>query len=160
MRLLLVLCTVFLLLPVHAGELYRSIDSSGKVHYSDRPLRGTDEVEQLRLGKPPTPDDSLPYATRRAMQNFPVTLYVSEGCGSPCQTARNLLQQRGIPFAEKLVASKEELDAFRQASGTDRVPAATVGTTWLRGFLAADWNRELDTVGYPKSAPYRPRASP
>jgi len=49
---------------VHAGELYRSIDAQGKVHYSDRPPPGTDDVEQLHPGQPPAPDATLPYETR------------------------------------------------------------------------------------------------
>ncbi|MDP2761838.1 MAG: glutaredoxin family protein [Sideroxyarcus sp.] len=143
-----------------AGELYRSIDAQGKVHYSDRPLAGTDDVEQLRLGKPSAPDDNLPYETRRAKENFPVTLYVTENCGAPCDAARQLLQQRGIPFGEKMIHSEAELIAFHKASGANRVPAATVGKTWLHGFLATEWNQELDIVGYPKSALSRPRPSP
>ena len=145
---------------VHAGELYRSIDAQGKVHYSDRPLPGTDDVEQLHLSQPPAPDASLPYETQRAMQYFPVTLYVSADCGSPCQLAREFLLQRGIPFSEKQLTIQEDLDAFRKLSGGDSIPAATVGRTWLRGFLASDWNKELDVAGYPKTAPYRPRSAP
>ncbi len=149
-----------LAVSVQAGELYRSIDAQGKVHYSDRPLAGTDDVEQLHLGQPPAPDDAIPYETRRAMQYFPVTLYASAGCGSPCQLAREFLQQRGIPFSEKQVTTQEELDAFRQLSGGDSIPAATVGRSWLRGFLAPDWNKELDAADYPKNAPYRARSAP
>lgn len=145
---------------VHAGELYRSIDAQGRVHYSDRPLAGSDDIEQLHLGQPPAPDASLPYETQRAMQYFPVTLYVSADCGSPCRSAREFLQQRGIPFTEKQVTTQEDLDAFRKLSGGDSVPAATVGRAWLRGFLAPDWNKELDVAGYPKTAPYRPRSAP
>ncbi|GAB1232405.1 hypothetical protein UT4_08710 [Ferrigenium sp. UT4] len=160
MKLLPMVIACLLAASAQAGELYRSIDAQGKVHYSDRPLPGTNEVEQLHLGQQPAPDESLPYETRRAMQYFPVTLYVSEGCGSPCQVAREFLLQRGIPFSEKQVNTAEEVEALRQASGSNRVPAATVGKAWLSGFLAADWNKELDLAGYPKTAPYRPRTSP
>jgi len=145
---------------VQAGELYRSIDAQGKVHYSDRPLPGTDDVELLHLSQPPAPDASLPYETQRAMQYFPVTLYVSADCGSPCQLAREFLLQRGIPFSEKQLTTQEDLEAFRKLSGGDSIPAATVGRTWLRGFLASDWNQELDVAGYPRNAPYRPRRAP
>ena len=108
---------------VHAGELYRSIDAQGKVHYSDRPPPGTDDVEQLHPGQPPAPDATLPYETRRAMQYFPVTLYASADCGSPCQLAREFLQQRGIPFSEKQLTTQEDLEAFRKLSGGDSIPA-------------------------------------
>ncbi|MFA5370436.1 MAG: glutaredoxin family protein [Sideroxydans sp.] len=160
MKLLPMILACCLAAGVQAGELYRSIDAQGKVHYSDRPLAGTEDVEQLRLGKPPAPDDNLPYETRRAMENFPVTLYVTENCGAPCDIARQLLQQRGIPFSEKMLHSEAELVAFHKASGANRVPAATVGKTWLHGFLATEWNKELDIVGYPRSTLSRPRPSP
>ncbi len=137
-----------------AGELYRSIDSSGKVHYSDKPLPDAQDVEELRLGGNPTPDESLPYETQVARQNFPVTLYVYEGCGTACAHARQFLQKRGIPYTEKNLATKEELDAFRKASGSDQAPTMSVGKTWVSGFLAEQWNKELDFAGYPKNAPY------
>ncbi|NCN88684.1 MAG: hypothetical protein GW936_04495 [Gallionella sp.] len=58
------------------------------------------------------------------------------------------------------MATQEDLEAFRKLSGGDGIPAATVGRTWLRGFLASDWNQELDVAGYPRNAPYRPRRAP
>lgn len=157
MKLFLFLFGFFLFGNAQAGELYRSIDSSGKVHYSDRPLSGTEDVERLKLGSEPLPDDSLPYETQRAKQTFPVTLYIYEDCGAVCKQARDLLNQRGVPFIEKVLASQEDINTFRKTSGGGQVPAATVGKTWLNGFLAEQWNKELDFAGYPKSAPYRPR---
>jgi len=53
--------------------------------------------------------------------------------------------------------NQEDIDAFRKESGDSQMPALTIGKTWLRGFLADQWNRELDFAGYPKTAPYRPR---
>lgn len=160
MRALLVFLACCLTAGTQAGEVYRFIDSQGRVHYSDQRLVGAEEAEPLHFGQPSAPAADLPYETRRAMQTFPVTLYVSESCSSPCQSARDLLRQRGVLFSEKKIVSQEELEAFRQASGGDRVPAATVGKAWLRGFLASDWNRELDAAGYPKFAPAGPRTAP
>ncbi len=161
MKPFLFLCGFFLFVNAQAGELYRSIDSSGKVHYSDRPLAGTEDVEQLKLGSEPAPDESLPYETQKAQQFFPVTLYVFEGCTDACKQARNLLLQRGIPFTEKNLVTQEDADEFRKISGGSGIPALTVGKTWLKGFVAEQWNKELDFAGYPKVAPYRPRpASP
>ncbi len=157
MKFLFMVCALVVMGNAQAGELYRSIDSSGKVHYSDKPLAGSDDVERLKLGKEPAPDDSLPYETMRAKQNFPVTLYVFPDCGSACQQARDFLNKRGIPFTEANMITQEDIDAFRKASGFSDAPALTIGKTWLRGFLAEQWNKELDFAGYPKSAPYRPR---
>lgn len=141
------------------AELYRSVDSQGKVHYSDSPLPGTDDVEQLKLGTPPAPDDSLPYEVQRARQNFPVTLYIAPDCGSPCTKAQAFLDKRGIPYTTHLLDTVEKAAAYREAVGGLQVPSLTVGKTRLLGFLDTDWNRELDFAGYPKSAPYRPRAA-
>lgn len=142
-----------------SAELYRSVDSSGQVHYSDRPLPGTDEVEALKVAPPPAPDDSLPYQTRRAMQAFPVTLYVSPNCGMPCSEAQTLLKQRGIPFVEQSLDTAEKVEAYRQETGGLEVPAVKIGKTRLKGFLATQWDKELDFAGYPKAAPSRPRTA-
>lgn len=156
---ILVVC-LLLLANVQAAELYRSIDKDGKVHYSDTPLQGSEDFEKLRLAKDPVPDVSLPYETQRARQNFPVTLYAFPECGSVCQQARDFLNNRGIPFTEKSLIKKEEIDAFRKDSGDSRLPAATVGRTWLKGFQAEQWNSELDFAGYPKKVyTYRPATS-
>jgi hypothetical protein len=142
---------------VHAAELYRSIDKDGKVHYSDTPLEGSEDFEKLRLAKDPVLDVPLTYETQRAKQNFPVTLYAFPDCGSACQQARDFLNKRGIPFTEKSLILKEEIDAFRKDSGDSKLPAATVGKAWLRGFQPDQWNSELDIAGYPKRVlNYRP----
>ncbi|WP_283742633.1 glutaredoxin family protein [Sideroxydans sp. CL21] len=159
MRNAFLLICLAMLANVQAADLYRSIDKDGKVHYSDSPLMGSEDVEKLKLDSEPVPDESLPYETRIAMQNFPVTLYSFPDCGSICAEARDLLNKRGIPFTEKSLVKKEDIDAFHLASGNSLLPAATIGKTWLKGFLAEQWNNELDIAGYPKSAPptYRPR---
>lgn len=149
--------SLLMLAQAQAGEVYRSIDSSGKVHYSDRPLEGSADVEKLKSAEEPTSGEDLPYETQRAKQNFPVTLYAFPSCGSPCQQARDFLNKRGIPYTEKSLVTQEDIDAFRTNSGDGNLPAITIGKTWLKGFLAEDWNKELDFAGYPKSAPYRPR---
>lgn len=152
MRSLLVLCAIVFLPAAHAGELYRTIDSSGHVQYSDKPHP---DAERLQLGNEPASDETLPYATQKAKQFFPVTLYTFEQCGAPCNAAKALLVNRGIPFTEKSLVTQADLDEFRKASGTDQAPAMTVGRTWVKGFLAAEWHKELDFAGYPKTAPYR-----
>ncbi len=155
-RVLLLIC-LMIWANAYAAELYRSIDKDGKVHYSDSPLLDSDDVQQLKLGNEPTPDENLPYETRRAMQNFPVTLYTFPDCGSACQQARELLNKRGIPFTEKSLVTQEEIDAFRKDSGDSKLPSATIGKTWVKGFLADQWTKELDFAGYPAIAlTYRP----
>jgi glutaredoxin len=157
MKLFLFLCSLFLFGNAQAGELYRSIDGKGNVHYGDTPLEDSDDVVQLKFGGEPAPDEIVPYATYKARQNFPVTLYVFPNCGTSCQLALDLLNKRGVPYAEINLVSQVEIDAFRKASGGIEVPALTVGKAWLKGFLAEQWNKELDFAGYPRTSPYRPR---
>ncbi len=165
MKRALLLMSLLMLTSVQAGELYRSIDKEGKVHYGDRPLEGTEDVEALKLGKEPSSDESsLSYEAQQAMKNFPVTLYSYPDCGSVCQQARDLLSKRGIPFTEKSLVMQDDFVALRRDSGDSKLPALTIGKTWIKGFLAEQWNNELDFAGYPKSAltyrPPRPAAPP
>jgi hypothetical protein len=157
MKRVFILMSLLMLTNVQAAELYRSIDKDGKVHYSDTPLEGTEDVEKLKVGRDPVSDENLPYETQRARQNFPVTLYAFPDCGSPCQQGRDLLSKRGIPFTEKSLTKIEEIDTFKTDSGDGRLPALKVGKTWVKGFQAEQWNNELNFAGYPKKdLIYRP----
>ena len=91
-----------------ADSLYRWVDKDGKVHYGDRPAEDAVKAEQKRFAGPSAAagDDDLPYSVRKAKQDFPVTLYVSQNCGDLCVQARSLLNKRGIPFAEKNLADE------------------------------------------------------
>ena len=142
---------------VQAEGWYRWLDSSGKVHYGDTPAADTVKVEQRKVNVVPAEGSAdLPYETRRARENFPVTMYVSDNCGITCQQARDFLNKRGIPFTEVSLQTKEEFDAFIQLSGSDSAPTLAVGKIWLKGFRVEEWNSELDVAGYPKTLPYRP----
>lgn len=149
-------------LPAQAGELYRWMDPAGKVYYGGEPPAEAPLVESLEIRDEAAQDAGLPYETRRAQQNFPVTLYVADNCAEFCERARELLTRRGIPFAEKNLVTQEEIDAFKRASGGDNVPALAVGRAFVNGgFEAERWHNELDIAGYPKIAPYRaPAAHP
>jgi hypothetical protein len=158
---LLSACLVTISLSVQAGDLYRWVDSSGVVHYSDMPSADVEKVEVMKSSGEVTPSENLPYETRRAQQNFPITLYVSKGCGELCDQARSMLSKRGIPFSENALDTKQDIEAFKQLSGIGNVvPVLAVGKTFLKGFLESQWNNELDFAGYPKTAPYRAPSTP
>ena len=143
------------------ADTFRWVDKSGTVHYGDVPTEEAAQIEQKKFNISPTEEDAdLPYATRLAHHNFPVTLYAFSSCGDPCQQARNFLHKRGIPFTEKSLGSKEELEAFKLKSGSDTFPTLSVGKTWLKNFEAGQWNSELDIAGYPKTAPYHSPQAP
>lgn len=143
-----------------AEVIYRWLGTSGEIHYGDMPPADPVQVEAIELAPAPPPDIELPYETRRAQQNFPVTLYVSENCTDQCKLARSLLHKRGVPFSEKALITKAEIDAFKTLSGSETAPTLAVGKNFLSGFLEAQWQAELDVAGYPKTAPYRPSNLP
>ena len=158
---LLLACLVIMPLDVQAGELFRWVDKSGKMSYGDVPPADAANVERIKLSSEPTQNADMPYETRRAQQNFPVTLYVGDGCAETCDQARRLLSKRGIPYSEKLLRKKQDVDAFKQLSGIDGVvPVLAVGKNFFKGFLELQWNTELDIAGYPKSVPYRAPGTP
>lgn len=141
------------------ADTFHWVDKSGKVYYGDVPTEEAVQVEQKKFATAPEMENAdLPYETRRALQNFPVTLYMASNCKEPCQQARDFLNKRGIPFAEKTLITKKEIDSFRKQSGSDTSPTLRIGKRYLQGFLAEQWNSELDSAGYPKIAPYRPKA--
>lgn len=144
-----------------AETLYRWVDSEGKVHYGDRVEPDAAGVVKKKFTSPVvTEDDLLSFEARRAHQNFPVTLYVAERCGDPCVKARDFLNKRGIPYTEKSLVWKEEIEQFRKLTGGNSVPAVTIGKVVLNGFEAGQWGSELDIAGYPKTPPIGMRLRP
>ncbi len=140
-----------------ADGMYRWVDKSGKFYYGDTPAEDAAKVDKMKFGAVQAAGvNDLPYLTRRAKQSFPVTLYVAENCGDSCKQAREFLTKRGIPFTEKNVRTKEELEDFKKLSGSAGVPTLAVGQTWFKGFQAEQWGGGLDTAGYPQ-APSQPQ---
>ncbi|MBI5429195.1 MAG: glutaredoxin family protein [Nitrosomonadales bacterium] len=154
---LLLICLIALPMSAGADQLYRWFDENGKVHYGDAPPASAANVERRAIPDVQEQGEELSFATRRARQNFPVTLYVGAGCVAACEQAQSLLSKRGIPHNEVSLQTTKEVEEFKQQSGTDRVPVLLVGKTYLRGFLAEQWQSELDIAGYPRTASYRQR---
>lgn len=161
-RMILLLACLMAMSPViRASELYRWVDKSGKVNYGDLPPPDATGVERLKFSGKPAQDEDLPFETRRAMERFPVTLYIADGCGDSCDQAHALLGKRGIPYSEKLLRTKQDIDAFKQLSGIyNVVPVLAVGKEFLKGFSEIQWNSELDIAGYPRTASIRQRNAP
>ncbi len=157
----------FLTVAILAGSLataqttYRWIDkASGRTVYSDQPPPpGTKQVVETG-GSAPDDSPPMPYATRQAVQKFPVTLYTTANCVNECQQARDFLNARGIPFTEKLMTTPEEIDALASKLGSEAaIPSLFVGQQSFKGFESGSWNNLLDLAGYPKTAPYGAKPS-
>ena len=133
---------------------YKVVGPDGKVTYTDRPVAPPPggQVQPMRAGTAAAPATApLPLELRNVAARFPVTLYASADC-PPCDSGRLLLQQRGIPFTERLVSSDDDTAALQRITNGRTVPALTVGGQALRGFLDIDWQATLDLAGYPKES--------
>ncbi len=135
---------------------YKVVAPDGSVTYTDRPPPPTANVSVTALGRNAAApagggDPSLPLELRQAAARYPVTLYTTPDC-PPCDSGRKLLQQRGIPYSEKRVASDEDAQALERLVGGRTVPSLGIGAQPLRGFNEADWSGFLDAAGYPKES--------
>ena len=138
-----------------AQTTYTWIDpATGSTIYSDQPPPINIKRVTKKVGEEPRNTRQQPYATRRAAENFPVTIYTSADCGDACMRGRSLLNERGIPFKEKVVqAESPEMDELKKLTGGEGfVPFIAVGRQSSKGFEPGAWNNLLDTAGYPKTA--------
>jgi hypothetical protein len=156
---LLLLC--FIAASAQAGELFRWVDAAGNVHYTDQPPPSdVKNVEQKKLSGSTIETSELPYATQQAVKNFPVTLYVTDDCGKLCESGRELLNQRGIPYTTKNPQTNPgDKEALKKLVSDSVVPVLVVGSSASRGFNKGTWDTELDSAGYPKSALKKPSAA-
>lgn len=153
---------------VHAQEIYRWVDSQGRVHLTDTPpppnAREMDTVKSRTGGTAGAPAQSaaLPYELQTAMKDFPVVLYTSPTCKEACQAAREALNKRGVPFSEKQVWDEQTNSELKRVSGASDVPTLVVGRSVQRGFEQGAFDALLDAARYPKagSAPARHQAAP
>jgi glutaredoxin len=145
-----------------ALAMYRWVDKNGGVHYSDQPPPpDARKIEQPKLNINVLDTSGLPYATRRAMENFPVRLFTSPKCKRPCERAREFLKQRGVPYSETSVTSAQSLASFKKIfKAKPFVPALAVGDQTQTGFSESGWNSMLDSAGYPRSVPPGTKAGP
>jgi glutaredoxin len=135
------------------SNVYRWVDKNGKVHFSDQPpAEDAKSVSQKRFGGGYVQESSLPYATQVAAKRNPVVLYSGPKCGALCDSARELLAARGVPFRDRDVeATKEAADAVHKMIGSYSVPVLVVGDRHLKGYDADTWQAALDGAGYPRA---------
>jgi hypothetical protein len=154
MRVFAALVLTIVSVAVGAQTTYRWIDKEGKVHYTDRPPAPNEaaKVEQKRavlLGA----DQTAAYTLRKAMADYPVTLYTQANCGDPCKNGRDHLARRGAPFSEKSISTQDDVKEVRAIAGQGElvVPLLQVGNKTAKGgYLGSDWDGLLDAAGYPK----------
>lgn len=149
----LVIAAMLLAQAWPALALYKVVQPDGSVTYTDRPpAAGSGRIITLGRGAAVVASDvALPLELRLARQRYPVTLYTSPDC-APCDNGRRLLQQRGVPFSERLVTTEDDAVALERTVGGRTVPALTIGTQALRGLSETDWSAYLDAAGYPRES--------
>ena len=139
---------------VPAQALYKVVGPDGKVTYTDRiPGPADGKVTPItKSGNTAAIDAAaLPFELRQVVARYPVTLYTIADC-PPCDNARALLRQRGIPFAERLVVTEEDAETLHRLTGSRDAPTLTIGQQPLRGLAPESWNAYLDSAGYPRES--------
>jgi glutaredoxin len=137
-----------------ASAQYKVVGPDGKITYTDRaPTQAEGKVTALGArAAPVVAEVALPQELRQATQRYPATLYVTSGACEPCDGARQLLRQRGVPYSEKQVATAEDSDALEKLTGARDAPTLTLGAQTLRGLSPEVWNSYLDAAGYPRES--------
>lgn len=152
MKKILMLCLLAASLSAQA-QAYRWVDpATGRTVISD--TRPPPNAKSVSKAKDPSQNtEGRSFAVLKAAEAFPVTLYTSPDCISECKQARELLNGRGVPFAEKMLQKPEDVAELKQLVGDAFIPSLKVGKQSTRGFEAGAYNNLLDLAGYPSVAP-------
>jgi hypothetical protein len=135
--------------PEPAQSTYRWVDERARPSTATGRPQSIKKFEERRL-QPNRGDAQLPFVTRKAASDFPVTLYTGRECGKPCDEGRALLTKRGIPFSETKLETTDDVAAFKARFNKDPVaPTLTVGKEMETGYASAAWERLLNDAGYP-----------
>jgi glutaredoxin len=153
-RLLLILAIAALSNLAAAQDLYRWTDEKGRTQITDTaPPPGAKDVRKIKpaanTAAPGKPNAQLPFMLARAVKEYPVTLYTSPNCTDPCKAARDLLNNRGVPFSEIQVWEEESNAELKRVSGNNQVPTLKVGSTVQSGYEPSSYGALLDSAGYP-----------
>ena len=126
-----------------ADQVYRWVDDTGKVHFSDRPPAGdpTSNVEiKSYRGSPEI--SSVPAESVAAQ----VTMFTTTWCGY-CKRARAYLNKMGIPFVEYDVEHDEfGKRQYKKLNGRG-VPVILVGDQRMNGFSVPSLEKLLRNAG-------------
>lgn len=145
-----------------ACALYKVVGPDGKVSYTDRPATTSGEKviginpDGPATGSGEAVSPALPLALRQVAGKFPVVLYVSTPECEPCNSGRQFLRQRGIPYSEHSIMTAEDADAMQRLTGGKEVPTLSVGSQVLRGYSTSEWSQYLDAAGYPATSALPP----
>lgn len=141
-------------LGVQAQTIYRIVGADGKVTFSDKPPANAEQGKVATTGvgaAAAPPSAGLPFELRPVVAKYPVVLYTTTPC-APCDTGRNFLIARGIPFSERTVTTAEDRSFLQRMSGDLSMPYLTIGAQRIKGMSDLEWTQYLDAAGYPKTS--------
>ena len=148
-RLARLAAVAMLLGGVTVGALaqYKIVGPDGKITYTDKPPTAQD-IRPSKGGDAPSGNAGVPFETRQAMGKYPVTLYATKSC-SGCDSARQALRARGVPFNEYSVTTSSDFTEFQSRIGGTTFPVVVIGNQTLKGYSQSDLSGYLDAAGYP-----------
>lgn len=140
----------------NAQQIFRIVGPDGRVTFSDKPPLepGTHASPAKTVPLPGargTDTSALPFQLRQAANRYPVTLHTAPDC-APCDAGRTMLTSRGIPFVEKTVTTRDDIEALRRLAGSLSLPFLTIGGQQIKGYSETEWVQFLDAAGYPKTS--------
>ncbi|MGE0350311.1 glutaredoxin family protein [Hydrogenophaga sp.] len=157
-----------LAMPALAQSVYRIVGPDGRVTFSDQPppaAAASRPIGSATAGSGTTSTNAqLPFELQQVSNRYPVTLYSSRDC-APCNSGRNLLNARGIPYNERTIDTFQDSEALKRLSGETSLPFLTIGGQQIKGYSDTEWSQFLDAAGYPKQSTLpanyrRPAATP
>lgn len=148
---LVILAALGLIAGVANAEVYRWVDKTGKVHYSDVPPPEEANAKVRKFTDNKVEVDKLPYEVRKAAEASPLVFYAAPDYKDATDSARALLKRRKLPFTERTVKTTDDIkDLIARNGKAPKVPALGVGNKLVEGFDESSWNTALDAAGYPK----------
>lgn len=140
----------------NAQQIFRIVGPDGRITFSDKPpldpgVRAAPAKTVALPSARGTEASALPFELRQAASRYPVTLYTGPEC-APCDAGRTMLSSRGIPFAERTVTTREDIEALRRLAGSPALPFLTIGGQQIKGYSEPEWVQFLDAAGYPKTS--------
>lgn len=124
------------------ADIYKWVDESGRVHYSDTAAsdRPTETVE-IRSNSYQSPTYAEPAATEHtAHAPKKVIMYSTSWCGY-CKKARSYFRSSGIAFSEFDIEKDQRAKRKYDAIGGRGVPVILIGSQRMNGFSAARFDQ-------------------
>jgi glutaredoxin len=143
-----ILLALFCASPAYALTVVECVDQDGNSSFRDSCPPEMTLKSKLELRGEPEPEE--PPSAEEIARDNPVTLFVAPNCNA-CDLVRNLLETRGIPFAEKDASEDPQVQAELSTitEGPLVVPTVTIGEIKLTDYNKTEIESALSSVGFP-----------